>query len=193
MKTNRRNFIKGVTGFVAGVVAAFVPKAKAEEWKVKVAPYNGNATSEDIEIVGIDKLEVEEFEYWYLPEKLRCDRCRKRPAMHTVCRPKTERICCQCYVEEGYPPADWHPECMKAYKRSRTGEINPYSMSSRQQYLVGTRLVTSECLRFRYVKKPMGTDLLGRKTTRPYWCWVPEDEFIANPPEEFLTMLRVEL
>ena len=28
---NRRNFLKSVTGFVAGVVAAFVPKAKADD------------------------------------------------------------------------------------------------------------------------------------------------------------------
>ncbi len=60
MKTNRRSFIKGVTGFVAGVVAAFVPKAKG--WKMVVAPYNGNANSDDIEIVGI-KVEQEQGPY----------------------------------------------------------------------------------------------------------------------------------
>ena len=30
MKTNRRNFIKGVTGFVAGICTAFVPSVKAK-------------------------------------------------------------------------------------------------------------------------------------------------------------------
>lgn len=29
---NRRNFFKAVTGFIAGVCVAFVPKAKAESW-----------------------------------------------------------------------------------------------------------------------------------------------------------------
>lgn len=47
---NRRNFFKTVTGFVAGVCAAFVPKAKAEEWTYVVASYNGKGNSDGIEI-----------------------------------------------------------------------------------------------------------------------------------------------
>lgn len=122
MKTNRRSFIKQVTGFVAGICAACIPQAK-----------------------------------------------RKRPP--------TKK--------------DFQDALTEVVKEKLRGL--PNSMSSRQLHLVGSCLVTDEGLRFRYVRKPTGTELLGRKTTRPFWCWVPEDDFIAHPPEEFLTMLKVEL
>jgi hypothetical protein len=28
--------------------------------------------------------------------------------------------CCKCYVNGGNAPADWHPECMKAYMKTKT-------------------------------------------------------------------------
>lgn len=33
--------------------------------------------------------------------------------MHSV---GERRLCCECYVKEDNPPADWHPECMKTYE-----------------------------------------------------------------------------
>lgn len=54
-----------------------------------------------------------------------CDRCGKRKAMHIVTKwwekPQDRFLCCYCYVEEGHAPANWHPDCMKAYKE-KTGE-----------------------------------------------------------------------
>lgn len=31
-------------------------------------------------------------------------------------------LCCNCYVEEGNAPADWHIYCMIAYNKKRTKE-----------------------------------------------------------------------
>ena len=46
-----------------------------------------------------------------------CDKCKVRPAMHTSwCwwkKPDREDLCCQCHIENGGTPADWHPICMK--------------------------------------------------------------------------------
>jgi formylmethanofuran dehydrogenase subunit E len=49
-------------------------------------------------------------------DKANCDQCGKNPSMHMV---GEKNLCCSCYVDKGYPPADWHPDCMK-----RHGEIN---------------------------------------------------------------------
>jgi hypothetical protein len=40
-----------------------------------------------------------------------CSRCSIRVARHHV---GSDRLCCHCYVGRGYPPADWHPECLAA-------------------------------------------------------------------------------
>lgn len=41
-----------------------------------------------------------------------CNDCDDRPASHHV---GDRWQCCECYVSDGYAPADWHPACMKAY------------------------------------------------------------------------------
>jgi hypothetical protein len=38
-------------------------------------------------------------------------RCSIRVARHHV---GSDRLCCHCYVGRGYPPANWHPECLVA-------------------------------------------------------------------------------
>jgi hypothetical protein len=40
-----------------------------------------------------------------------CSRCAVRLARHRV---NGDRLCCDCYVGRGYPPAEWHPDCMAA-------------------------------------------------------------------------------
>lgn len=51
-------------------------------------------------------------------EQSRMCKCGK-PAAHETKRwwdnPKTTYQCCECYVREGNPPADWHPLCMSVY------------------------------------------------------------------------------
>lgn len=47
---NRRSFFKTVTGFVAGVYATCVPKAKVEEWDFEVAPYDGRGNSDGVDL-----------------------------------------------------------------------------------------------------------------------------------------------
>ena len=43
-----------------------------------------------------------------------CDNHPKEKYMH---RAGEKRLCCKCYIEAGYPPADWHPKCMAAYAK----------------------------------------------------------------------------
>jgi hypothetical protein len=42
-----------------------------------------------------------------------CDKCHRHQAMHSE---GNRKLCCGCYIEEGNPPADWHSECMQAYR-----------------------------------------------------------------------------
>jgi hypothetical protein len=46
-----------------------------------------------------------------------CARCSQRIARHHV--NGGLRLCCECYVNTGHEPADWHPECMAAYAALR--------------------------------------------------------------------------
>lgn len=134
----RRDFFKTVTGFVAGIVAAFVPKAKG-----------------------------------LTLEKLR------------QCRDELERA--EKFNTEDFD--GWNP------KDGWEGIEEVFLADSRQQHRIGTYLIASNGLRFRYVRKPIGVEVLGHKTTRPFWCWIPENEFIENPPQEYLDnmiYLRIE-
>jgi len=58
-----------------------------------------------------------------MPEEVMCDSCRERPAMHEESSwwkdPPGRLLCCRCYIKEGGDPADWHDECMEAYKELR--------------------------------------------------------------------------
>src|SRR3990172_1644682 len=48
-----------------------------------------------------------------------CTECNQNEAMHWVSKSGIERnLCCVCHVKEGNPPADWHPDCIKAYRAS---------------------------------------------------------------------------
>lgn len=47
-----------------------------------------------------------------LKEIYECDKCRDHQAMHSD---GDRRLCCECYVKEGNPPADWHSMCMAVY------------------------------------------------------------------------------
>jgi len=52
-----------------------------------------------------------------------CDKCGERQAFHSSSRSgNTRRLCCHCHVEEGNPPADWHPGCMAAYALKKDAE-----------------------------------------------------------------------
>jgi len=47
---------------------------------------------------------------------MRCSYCKKNDASHKLWKADAYVIlCCECYVGAGYPPADWHSACMKAY------------------------------------------------------------------------------
>ena len=49
-----------------------------------------------------------------------CDKCNKRSASHTIHKwwetPSATYVCCECYVNDGNLPAEWHPLCMITYK-----------------------------------------------------------------------------
>lgn len=45
-----------------------------------------------------------------------CTTCKSRPANHeTSFEGKTDYQCCECHVKAYNTPADWHPDCMRAY------------------------------------------------------------------------------
>ncbi len=63
---NRRSFIKQVTGFVAGVVAVFVPKAKGEDdyfW-IETKTKAKGLSAEDICNMALEKIEGEDAYYY---------------------------------------------------------------------------------------------------------------------------------
>jgi hypothetical protein len=46
-----------------------------------------------------------------------CSRCGVRRALHRCLQPPTVMLlCCRCYIDDGNPPADWHPECVAAFE-----------------------------------------------------------------------------
>ena len=51
-----------------------------------------------------------------------CQDCEVMNANHTV---GNRRMCCDCYVADGNPPADWHPTCMAAYERRYAAPSDP--------------------------------------------------------------------
>lgn len=55
-----------------------------------------------------------------MPDRV-CDKCYEHEAMHHETVGSTNRkLCCECYVKEGNPPADWHTVCMRVYKEERS-------------------------------------------------------------------------
>lgn len=42
-----------------------------------------------------------------------CTKCRVNPPNHRV--GMSQHLCCACYIDEGFPPAYWHEECMQLY------------------------------------------------------------------------------
>lgn len=57
-------------------------------------------------------------------DQMRCDKCNERKAQHREFLAGVERnLCCRCYVEEGNPPADWHPECMTTYRAKADAKV----------------------------------------------------------------------
>lgn len=52
-----------------------------------------------------------------------CSLCGTRQASHCAVGGRiTLDLCCECWVEQGYPPIDWHPKCMAA-KRQRADQL----------------------------------------------------------------------
>lgn len=46
----------------------------------------------------------------------RCDNHPDRPAMHvTIVNGRESNHCCECHIAAGGIPADWHPDCIRAY------------------------------------------------------------------------------
>lgn len=50
-----------------------------------------------------------------------CSLCHARLIQH---RRDNDGWCCQCYVEAGNPPADWHQGCMETYRRISNQTLN---------------------------------------------------------------------
>jgi len=49
-----------------------------------------------------------------------CTRCGMRVALHRVMKPPTvELICCQCYINDGNPPVDFHEDCVAAFEAKK--------------------------------------------------------------------------
>lgn len=47
-----------------------------------------------------------------------CSLCGTRQASHCAVGGRiTLDLCCECWIEAGHPPTDWHPKCMAAYER----------------------------------------------------------------------------
>ena len=46
---------------------------------------------------------------------IKCDKCKEKFANHRF--GDGRHLCCECYVKEGNPPADWHPVCMETYRK----------------------------------------------------------------------------
>ena len=47
-----------------------------------------------------------------------CSLCEKRQASHSSAAGRiTLDLCCECWIDQGNPPADWHLKCMAAWKR----------------------------------------------------------------------------
>jgi len=59
-----------------------------------------------------------------VPKDGTCTRCKKRQGNHKIDRygKATENLCCKCHIETGGAPANWHPECMQAYKEMKQKE-----------------------------------------------------------------------
>ena len=50
----------------------------------------------------------------------KCDNCGNPETKHTV---GAVRWCCECYVRAGYPPADWHYNCMRVFKELKNEKL----------------------------------------------------------------------
>lgn len=49
-----------------------------------------------------------------------CTRCGQHDARHLIYRTsQRENLCCFCHVAEGGTPADWHPDCLSAYRSNQ--------------------------------------------------------------------------
>lgn len=52
-----------------------------------------------------------------------CENHPDRPARHSIYQHGKERtLCCECYVKEGNPPADWHSGCMETYHAMKSNK-----------------------------------------------------------------------
>lgn len=43
-----------------------------------------------------------------------CTKCGGKPAKHKY--GDGQDLCCECHVKNGSAPANWHDDCMKAYR-----------------------------------------------------------------------------
>lgn len=200
---NRRNFFKGVTGFIAGVLVA--PKAKAKD-KLMCGGQNGTLCPrcKFNKYPTLDEICKNPNPKFHTGNRVRISATMPESMSHFA-KGKDATVLYSSFTQDGngikggtkiiyaleidgIGACSWYPEELL----TKIGTLVE-CIDSRQRYEVGTRLATSEDVWYRYIKKPpIGTDLLGRKITRPYWCWILESEFYANPPEEYLTMLNIE-
>lgn len=61
-----------------------------------------------------------------------------QPASHTM---GDKRMCCDCYVREGNPPADWHAGCMRTWKSIKK------AINIRESILVGAWTSRDVCVK----------------------------------------------
>lgn len=61
-----------------------------------------------------------------------CTKCRVNPSNHRV--GMSQYLCCACYIDEGFPPADWHEECMRLYALKNAPDMEPTMTATRQHH-----------------------------------------------------------
>lgn len=56
-----------------------------------------------------------------VPVRTVCDKCGERESLHLSAL-ENRHLCCECYVGEGNPPADWHEACLNAAELKKVQE-----------------------------------------------------------------------
>lgn len=203
MKTNRRNFIKNVAYLLSGALASISGFVSAALPMTSVPKAKG-LSAQDICNEALEKIGHKRIPKFHPSDRV-CISATMPESMKHFEKDKDATVIYSETTQDGHGIEGgtkiiyvleidgvgrraWYPEELL----TKIGTLVE-RFDSRQRYEIGTRLVTHEGFQFRYIREPVGIILLGKETTRPFWRWIPDNEFVANPPEEYLTMLKLEL